>query len=81
MLAVFDRGLKWLGKVFGHQESKVGVFRLVLLGFICVAVYHSQTVFVIFCGYLAGWIGAEGPDLVVKGRGVVYQLGFIKIPV
>ena len=40
---------------------------------------HCQAVFIVFRGNLAGWVGAEGADLVVKGGGVVHQLGLIEI--
>ena len=43
VLAVFNRSLKGFGKVFRNQESKIGIVRFVLLGFVGVAVYYSQT--------------------------------------
>ena len=45
----------------------------VLIG---MAVYHRKPVFIVFCGYLSGRVGTEGADLVVKGGGIIYQLGF-----
>ena len=79
MLAVLNRGFKWLGKVFGYQESKVSIICLIFLGFIGVTVNNSKAVFVVFCGNLSRWIGTEGPYFVIEGGSVINKLGLIKV--
>ena len=79
MLAVFNRGLKRFGKVFGYQKGKVGIGSFILFGFVCMAVYHCQSVFIVFGSDLAGRVGTESTNFVVKGRGIVDQLGFVEI--
>ena len=44
-----------------------------------MSVDNGQAVLVVLRGNLSGWVGAEGADLVIKGGGVVYQLGFIQV--
>ena len=44
-----------------------------------MSVDNRKPVLVVFRGYFPGWVGTEGADLVVKGWGVVYQLGFIQV--
>ena len=46
-----------------------------------MAVDHSQIVVIVLGRHLTRGIGAEGPHLVVKSRGVVNQLRLIHVPV
>ena len=44
-----------------------------------MAVYYCKAVFIVFGCYFTGRVAAEGAYLIVKGRGVVDQLGLIKV--
>ena len=44
-----------------------------------MSVDNGQAVLVVFRGNLTGRVGTEGADLVVKGGGIVYQLGLVQV--